>query len=342
MKDPVRLIHGEGSALERLFLSHAAQEEPSESASALLLAPLFFPVGLDFRVDAGSAAPNQASPVSAPAAQAGGAGTVASGASTVAGGAGTASLHPGVLATTSQGIAWLGAGVLALGLAALGIGYLAQAGDQERKPSQTATNQTATLQASGQHLSQPQVLVQPLGPSQPQRLFQPQLLPGPQSPAQPQVLVQPQLLPGPQSPAQPQLLPQLEAQHVDNAQSRRPVEAAQPDTSEASARDKMLQADVATQSRSSQPTANLHEELALLEQVRTALRGGQTDAALRRLARYDSRFPQGALREEALVLRMEALHASGQTAAADALRSKFLVDHPDSPHQERVENTIRK
>jgi outer membrane protein assembly factor BamD (BamD/ComL family) len=103
-----------------------------------------------------------------------------------------------------------------------------------------------------------------------------------------------------------------------------------------------LQADVALKAAAPSPVVNLRDEVALLEQVRAALRGGQVETALRRLARYDARFPQGALREEAVVLRMEALKASGQDAAASELRTQFLLDHPDSPHQARVKNTIPK
>jgi hypothetical protein len=74
----------------------------------------------------------------------------------------------------------------------------------------------------------------------------------------------------------------------------------------------------------------LHEETALLESVREALTASQADRALAGLDRYDARFPAGALREEAAVLRAEALLAAGRREDARRWAARFLESHPSS------------
>lgn len=337
MKEPTRLIHGEGSALERLFLGHAAQEEPSDATTALLLSPLFSPVNLQGPPHVGSPPPVHAPPPHGPAVQ--GTGHASAGS-----GAGAASLHPGAAFMTAHGVAWLGAGVLVLGLAALGVGQLTQRGDSGERHATETSVPAATPQ-----------------PGEPPQAFEPQRRPDPPHVLKLQDALQPQDALQLQDSSQGRRSPESESVGmslvqpkglppgaVHTTQAERANTSAPPGLNTSSSartggtQAETLQADVAIKSSASAPVSHLRDELELLEQVRTALRGGQTDTALRRLARYDARFPDGALREEALVLRMEALNASGQDAAASQLRAKFLVDHPDSPHQTRVENTVPK
>ena len=86
------------------------------------------------------------------------------------------------------------------------------------------------------------------------------------------------------------------------------------------------------------PVADIREEIRLLDQARSAVRSGNNAQALRALAKYDQKFPRGQFRQEAQVLRMEALKQNGETARAAALAKKFLSEHPNSPHVERVEH----
>jgi TolA-binding protein len=82
---------------------------------------------------------------------------------------------------------------------------------------------------------------------------------------------------------------------------------------------------------------DLREEIRLLDQARSAVRAGEGSQALALLAKYGRRYPRGQFRQEAQVLRVEALKLSGNQQAAVALGRKFVAAHPESPHVERVE-----
>jgi hypothetical protein len=82
---------------------------------------------------------------------------------------------------------------------------------------------------------------------------------------------------------------------------------------------------------------DLREEIRLLDQARAAVRAGEGSQALTLLAKYGKRYPRGQFRQEAQVLRVEALKLSGDQQAAVALGKKFVAAHPESPHVERVE-----
>ena len=86
-----------------------------------------------------------------------------------------------------------------------------------------------------------------------------------------------------------------------------------------------------------QPLSDVREEIRLLDQARGAVKSGKPAQALRVLAKYDQKFPRGQFRQEVKVLRMEALAQSGESERAAELAKKFLVEHPNSPHVERVE-----
>jgi TolA-binding protein len=84
------------------------------------------------------------------------------------------------------------------------------------------------------------------------------------------------------------------------------------------------------------PTDDVREEIRLLDHARAALLQHAPSRALERLDQYAQRFPRGALRQEATVLRIEALREQGDPARAAALAQEFLAQHPGSPHAERV------
>jgi TolA-binding protein len=87
---------------------------------------------------------------------------------------------------------------------------------------------------------------------------------------------------------------------------------------------------------------DIREEIRMLDQARSAVKGGESSEALRLLSKYEQRFPHGQFRQEVQVLRMEALKQSGESERAAALAKKFLAEHPKSPHVERVENVGQK
>ena len=84
----------------------------------------------------------------------------------------------------------------------------------------------------------------------------------------------------------------------------------------------------------------LAEQVATLDRARTALASGDGATALREIAACEARYPRGALVEEAEVLRIEALLAEGDRAAAARLGARFLSAHPKSPHAVHVRSLV--
>ena len=80
----------------------------------------------------------------------------------------------------------------------------------------------------------------------------------------------------------------------------------------------------------------LSVEMAELEFVREALARGDAARALSGLDAYDARHLNGSLFIEAHVLRIEALAAAGQVAAARSLARRFLSEQPGSPYTKHV------
>jgi TolA-binding protein len=84
----------------------------------------------------------------------------------------------------------------------------------------------------------------------------------------------------------------------------------------------------------------LGEQVSALDSARRALASGDAASAIRQLDEYEARFPEGALVEEAEVLRVEALVATGDRGAAERAGQRFLAAHPNSPHATRVRALI--
>ena len=63
----------------------------------------------------------------------------------------------------------------------------------------------------------------------------------------------------------------------------------------------------------------------------------QQASALRTLDQYRSKFPGGALDQEATVLRIEALDQRGDHAQAASMARAFLARNPASAHAKRLE-----
>lgn len=77
-------------------------------------------------------------------------------------------------------------------------------------------------------------------------------------------------------------------------------------------------------------------ELALLDQARGSLARRDATAATAALDMYARKYPNGTMREEATVARIEALLLGGQSAAAATQAEQFLREHPASTNTKRV------
>jgi hypothetical protein len=88
-------------------------------------------------------------------------------------------------------------------------------------------------------------------------------------------------------------------------------------------------------------TTRLREERRMLEEARDTLRRGDASGALQKLDQARIRFPGGVLVQEREALGIEALHSSGQRAAASARAAAFLRAYPQSPHATRMQSFLQ-
>ena len=86
-----------------------------------------------------------------------------------------------------------------------------------------------------------------------------------------------------------------------------------------------------------EPTLDVVAEANAIRQVQEAVRDGRAAVALRLLRRYRSRFPTGALRDEAALLQADALCLDGDRDAARRAAQAFVRAHPGSPLAHRAE-----
>ena len=82
--------------------------------------------------------------------------------------------------------------------------------------------------------------------------------------------------------------------------------------------------------------SSLEVQIAAMDHARASLTAGDASGSLRALDKYDRDFPRGAFAQEANVLRVEALTASGDLAAARALATRLLAANPNSPYARRI------
>ena len=81
-------------------------------------------------------------------------------------------------------------------------------------------------------------------------------------------------------------------------------------------------------------------EVMVLDRAREALRRGDPRRAMRALDQHESKFQEGALTEEAELLRIEALLEQRKPAQAAARARAFMSAHPRSPHLARVRSLL--
>ena len=81
-------------------------------------------------------------------------------------------------------------------------------------------------------------------------------------------------------------------------------------------------------------------ELASLDGAREALARGDAARALHLLDEYERRYPSGALSQEATMVRVKALLASGDERGAVTAGRRFVADHPTSPYAAPIRQVI--
>jgi hypothetical protein len=86
---------------------------------------------------------------------------------------------------------------------------------------------------------------------------------------------------------------------------------------------------------------SIASEIQELDRAREALASGEPRRAIERLDRYDRLFPKGALQQEGLRLRIEAVAANGERAAARSLARRFEALYPDSTQSERLKSLVK-
>ncbi|MDO9020934.1 MAG: hypothetical protein Q8S73_00400 [Deltaproteobacteria bacterium] len=87
------------------------------------------------------------------------------------------------------------------------------------------------------------------------------------------------------------------------------------------------------------PAWPLIEEVALLREAQRALQSGGTVRALDLIERHASRYPDGAMREERLALRVVALCDAGRRSEARAAADRFVREAPRSVFVARVRSS---
>lgn len=89
-------------------------------------------------------------------------------------------------------------------------------------------------------------------------------------------------------------------------------------------------------------TSALTDEVRSLDAARRELSAGHARAALAALETYRARFPQGSLRTEATVLRVEALLRAGDRASAEREANDIVRAAPGTRHAARVLDLLAK
>ena len=93
---------------------------------------------------------------------------------------------------------------------------------------------------------------------------------------------------------------------------------------------------VARTDSSAAATADLSEQIRLIEAARSGVAAHDSKAALAALDSYAAKFPRGSFGQEALVLRIRAVDQAGDSARATAMAKSFVARFPNSPHVARL------
>jgi hypothetical protein len=88
------------------------------------------------------------------------------------------------------------------------------------------------------------------------------------------------------------------------------------------------------------PGPSLSSEILSLDLTRKALAAHDGHRALSLLRDYDARFPDGALRSEAVMLRIETLVSVDRKADAARLGREVIAGDPDGPYVARIQSLL--
>ena len=88
-------------------------------------------------------------------------------------------------------------------------------------------------------------------------------------------------------------------------------------------------------------TLGLGDQVAAVGRAGDALAAGDPARALYWVEQYEAQFPKGALAQEAMALRIEALVKQGNVDTAQRLARELLDAHPNSPHATRIRHLLR-
>jgi hypothetical protein len=85
---------------------------------------------------------------------------------------------------------------------------------------------------------------------------------------------------------------------------------------------------------------SIAHEIALLDEARVGLAKQRPREALARLDIYHNQYPSGVLRQEATLLRIDALVGTHALPAARKLAQRYLAENPASPHRNRIQTLL--
>lgn len=117
-----------------------------------------------------------------------------------------------------------------------------------------------------------------------------------------------------------------------------PAEVSSPEASPAVASPAPSLAPAAPRARSapSASAGDLGEQIALVDEIRSALAANATERVLAKAREYQSRYPGGTFRPEVAAIRVEALAKAGRTGEARAQAERFLAAYGPGPLADRV------
>lgn len=93
---------------------------------------------------------------------------------------------------------------------------------------------------------------------------------------------------------------------------------------------------VARADASASATADLSEQIRLIEAARAGVAAHDAKAASAALDAYSAKFPRGSFGQEAMVLRIRAVDQAGDSARATTMAKSFITRFPNSPHVARL------
>jgi hypothetical protein len=134
----------------------------------------------------------------------------------------------------------------------------------------------------------------------------------------------------------------VERETVEHDHAAKPAREKSPAVARTEQRTEVIQAKPRSIAKPAQPKSaprpqpSLAEEIALLDQARSALTAGESTLVIALVDRYEGELGGTRMRAEAALLRIEALAQSGQDGRAAQLARRFVQQHAGNPLAERA------